>query len=203
MHIGCVDMRGYAWKSKGDLDRAIEDYDKAVVLDPGNEIALINRGVAWSLRGNSIKAIASFNEAIRTNRYSYRAFLNRGMERAERGELGRAYDDYREAIRLKPDYATAHNNLAWRMAIVSDPQFRDSAQAVEHAEKAVQLTGDPYYRDTLAAAYAAAGRFEDAVREQTRALAEVKAEHRGGVAARLELYKQGKAIYCPGGPECD
>ena len=55
------------------------------------------------------------------------------------GKLDEAIADYREAIRLKPDYAMAHNNLAYALTMHPDPAKRDPAAALEHARKATQL----------------------------------------------------------------
>ena len=74
-----------------------------------------------------------------------------------------------EAIELDPDDALAFNNKAWVLATASHAQARDGREAVRLARQAVSLDDDPGYRDTLAAAYAEAGRFDDAT--QTAQLA--------------------------------
>jgi tetratricopeptide (TPR) repeat protein len=56
--------RGIAWSDKGDLDRAIADYDQAIRLNPKHEHAYVNRGVAWSDKGDLDRAIADYTEAI-------------------------------------------------------------------------------------------------------------------------------------------
>ncbi|MGE5199998.1 MAG: hypothetical protein ACM3H9_10185, partial [Rhodospirillaceae bacterium] len=78
---------------------------------------------------------------------------------------------------------------------------RDAARAIELGERAVRLTSrqDPESLDTLAAAYAEAGRFGDAAATAREALA--VAARRGAVnrdlAARLELYTRGQAYREP------
>lgn len=202
-HKAAFRNRGFSWMDIGEMDRAIEDFDKVILIDPKDDDAFVNRGIAWSQKGDIKKAMANYDEAIRKYRYNYRAFLNRGKTWADMGDLDKAFKDYEAALKLEPDYAVAHNNLAWKMASVRDPKYRDEMKAVEHAEKAVHFKGNAHHRDTLAAAYAAVGRFDDAIREGTRALAELKPRYKPAAAARLEFYKQGKALYCPGGPECD
>lgn len=86
--------------------------------------------------------------------------------------------------------AWACNTLAWTYATAADANKRNAEKAVTLAEKAYSLDNDDAIRDTLAAAYAEAGRFADAVREQ-QAIVD------GGAtdpqfSDRLELYKQGK-----------
>jgi tetratricopeptide (TPR) repeat protein len=69
---------------------------------------------------------------------------------------------YRKAIGLNRDYSLAHNNLAWLLANCPDPRFRDPAEAVRLAKRAVELgRGDAW--NTLGAAYYRTGDWEAAV----------------------------------------
>jgi Flp pilus assembly protein TadD len=79
--------------------------------------------------------------------------------------------EYTEALRLQPDFAGALNNLAWLRATNPDEQFRAGAEAVRLAERACELTEykEPLFIGTLGAAYAEAGRFEEAAKMATQA----------------------------------
>ena len=59
--------RGNAWQSKGELDKAIADYDKAIKADPTDADAWNNRGAAWRGKGDIDKAMADYREALRIN----------------------------------------------------------------------------------------------------------------------------------------
>jgi hypothetical protein len=88
------------------------------------------------------------------------------------------------------------NNLAWLLATCPDGQHRDGKRAVELASKACELTDwkVPTCIGTLAAAYAEAGQFDEAVRWQQKALddpAYVR-EYGEGARRRLELYRNKK-----------
>ena len=56
--------RGYAFKFKGDYDRALEDYDQAILLNPAYANAYNNRGVIYRLKGEYDRAIADYDQAI-------------------------------------------------------------------------------------------------------------------------------------------
>jgi len=73
---------------------------------------------------------------------------------------------------LNPEDPNSYNNLAWIRATHPDPRFRNGLEAVELAEKACKLVKvkDLYLLDTLAAAYAEAGRFPEAVETQEEAI---------------------------------
>ena len=79
---------------------------------------------------------------------------------------------YREALKLRPAFPAALNNLAWILAANLDPQLRNGPEAVKFAEQACQLTEskEPLLVGTLAAAYAEAGRFPEAIQLASRAL---------------------------------
>ena len=90
-------------------------------------------------------------------------------------QTAQAIAHYTETLRLKPDHAVALNNLAWIRAAQPQAEFRDGPEAVRLAQRACELTRHqaPAPLETLAAAYAEAGRFEDAVAiaEEARQLA--------------------------------
>ena len=69
-----------------------------------------------------------------------------------------------------PTGPEVHNNLAWLLATHPSAEFRNGAEAVPLAERACQLTGGTNLAmlATLAAAYAEAGRFPEAVSTQQK-----------------------------------
>ncbi len=90
----------------------------------------------------------------------------------------------------------ARNDFAWELAVSAAEQLRNGALAVEVMEGITAERPSPGYLDTLAAAYAEAGRFEDAVRAQQRAIDALSgsgtAEVRDTFLERLELYRAGQ-----------
>ena len=90
----------------------------------------------------------------------------------------------------------AYNDLAWLLATTPNDSFRNGKQAVEFALKASQLTNQksPTVLDTLAAAYAELGNFEEAVNSENKALTFSEFVQRSGNEARqrLQLYTEGK-----------
>jgi tetratricopeptide (TPR) repeat protein len=63
-----------AYMTKGDYDRAIQDYDRAVSLDPKNFLAFNNRGFAYGGKGNFDRAIQDYDQAISRNPNAALAF---------------------------------------------------------------------------------------------------------------------------------
>ncbi len=116
--------RGIAYAKKGDLDRAIADFDQALRLDPDSTFALNNRGAAYARKGQYNEAIADFNEAIRLDGQSATAYNNRGTAYGKLGQYDRALEDFEQAVRLDPKDMGAQNNR--RLAL----QLKGSAASV-------------------------------------------------------------------------
>jgi tetratricopeptide (TPR) repeat protein len=106
---------------------------------------------------------------------------------AAEGRNRAAMAGFRRALALRPDYPEALNGLAW-LIVTDDAERRDPAAAIPLAERAVALTGrkNGHYLDTLAAAYAAAGRREEALRAVTEALVLARADGDAAFIAELE-----------------
>ena len=118
---------------------------------------------------------------------------------ALRGRNREAIEHYRAVLLYHPDTPLVMNNLAWILATSGDAELRDSAEAVRLAEGACGLTRRrvALFVGTLAASYAAAGRFDDAVRAAQEAIATATAAGEMALADNtrhsLELYRAGKA----------
>ena len=92
--------RGIEWAAKSNYDRAIDDYDAALRLNPKFTDALYNRGNAWSGKGESDRAIADYDAAIGVSPREPSAYIGRAVELSVKGDYGRAVADYDAAIAL-------------------------------------------------------------------------------------------------------
>jgi len=143
------------------------------------------------------------------------AILQRAIAHGHNRDWSAAIDDFEQVIAIrKPvimdsefktnnanSLVSATNGLAWLRATCPDGRYRSGAEAVRLAAEAVRMRPWPEYRDTLAAAYAEAGRFEDAASEQEAAIAMLndrgKQLYLKKFRARLALYRQGKPYRAP------
>ncbi len=128
-----------------------------------------------------------------------RTYARRGNQLSSEGETQKALSDFEQAIQMQPDLVLALNGAAWILATDADAKIRDGKKAVEYATRACEVTNwqDPDYFDTLAAAYAEAGQFENAVKWQTKAVAAVPEEQRDDFQSRLDLYQSDKPFREP------
>ena len=130
--IGIYNNRGFEYRYKGDLDRAIADYSEAIRLDPKYALTYSHRGFAWRKKGDFDRAIADYSEAVRLDPKYARAYDNRGDVHRDKGDLHRAIADYSEAIRLDPKYAVAYHDrcIAWRNKGDLDRAIADYSEAI-------------------------------------------------------------------------
>src|ERR1035437_243317 len=103
------DYRGNAYSTKGDYDRAIQQYDQAIRLDP-NDIVYDARGDAYKKKRDYDHAIQDFSEAIHLNPNDERAYYDRGEAYISKGDYGRAIQDYNQAIRLNSNLTNGYGN---------------------------------------------------------------------------------------------
>ena len=103
-------FRGLRKWTIGNLAGAVEDYDKAIRLNPHDFDVYTNRAVARTESGDIESALMDFDQAIRfAPREKLAAiYLNRGSVLADLGDIDGAIEDYDSAIRLNPEYTSAY-----------------------------------------------------------------------------------------------
>jgi Flp pilus assembly protein TadD len=132
-----------------------------------------------------------------TTRLRYASLLHQS------GDLSGAISQYRQVLSLQPDSVEALNNLAWILATASDDNVRNGAEAVQLAERASRLppVKGMCVPGTLAAAYAEAGRFPEAIATAEQAVESETAAGEMQFAAMnqqlLTLYRAGRPFHQP------
>ncbi|MHC4499894.1 MAG: tetratricopeptide repeat protein, partial [Planctomycetota bacterium] len=122
-------------------------------------------------QGRFEEAVAHNREALRIRPNYFNALGGLAAALARLGKTEEAVAYYTQALRLEPNDVFSLNNLAWIYATQKGTQFRNPKRAVRLAEQACKLTNyeDPAILDTLAAAYAADGRFTEAIETAEKA----------------------------------
>ena len=152
------------------------------------------RGYSWQTKRQFARAIEDYAEAIKINPSDAEAYYLRGFSHQSLGDIDNALRDYEEAIRLDPKYTRPYNEIAWIRAACDRDQYRDGDEAVKYATIACELTDwkDWNYLDTLAAAYAEQGRFEEAKKWEKKAIALAPPARTETIQHRFELYEAEK-----------
>ena len=161
--------------------RLCRAYAKALVAKGQNKLALEELQAAVKLAPTDVSLI-----------YELAGLLSL------QGRNHEALEYYNRAIEAEPKSVAVLNDLAWILATTPDDKIRDGPRAVKLAERACQLTEwkAALLMGTLAAAYAEAGQFTNAVTMAEKARDTARAGRQETVAQRneelLSLYRSGK-----------
>jgi tetratricopeptide (TPR) repeat protein len=164
---------GDCYLQKGRVDDAITQYQKALEIKQDLPAAHANLGFCFLRKGRVDEAIVQYQKAIELQPNFPEAYNNLGNAFRLKGNGTGAVAAYQNALELQPDFTLPRTHLAWMLATWPDASIRNGNKAVILAEKANQLTGGrkPDVLRVLAAAYAEAGRFAEAVSTGQKALA--------------------------------
>ncbi len=183
---------------QGKFDQAEAEFRKALALKPLD--AQIHRSFAATLGqlGKQGEAASQLQTAL-TIKSDLPTQLELAQMFFQQSDLRQAETQYRQALRLDPDCLEALNNLGWLLATASDDKLRNGAEAVRLAERARRLPPGKgiCVAGTLAAAYAEAGRFPEAVATAEKA---VREETAAGETRFAELNRQLLTVYRSGKP---
>jgi Tfp pilus assembly protein PilF len=186
---------------KDRVEEAVGHFQRAIELQPNYPDAHYNLGVVLGRRNDVDGAIAQFRTLLKMspNDSASNAALAYTLE--HKGLFGEAVAHYEIVLKSDPNSVFALNNLSWLLSTNPDASVRNGPRAVELALRSNRIANQtsPAILRTLAAAYAEAGQFENAV-EAARAgadLAYVQGDH--SFAARLEreadLYRQHRPLH--------
>ncbi len=103
---------GKTYLEKQDFDMAIQEFNEALRLKPGDDTALIDRGTAFNEIDKYDKAIADFSKVIKGSRQSYLAYNNRGVSYLRKGLYDNALSDLDRAMKIEPVQPFAYLNAA-------------------------------------------------------------------------------------------
>jgi tetratricopeptide (TPR) repeat protein len=187
--------------AQGKAEEAIPHFQAALRIRPNDMDTHVVLGMALLDRGKADEATAQFLEAVRLQPTNSVANYQLALVRQNQRQLREAITCYRNALAAQPDWPELLNNFAWLLASNPDPALRNGPEAVTLAERACKITNEkePLFLGTLAAAYAEAGRFTEAIGTAEKASSLAAAAGLKEVADKntelLTLYRSGKPFH--------
>jgi len=195
-HIGLGDVLAAQDKYAG----AEAEYLTALQLKPDNLAAREALAAVLAKKGETDKALTCLYEGLNIQPTAEIHAQIAEILTTE-GNVQEAVGQYLAALKLSPDSLDALNNLAWVLATSPDTGIRDGARAAQFAERACELTRyqKTIFVGTLAAAYAEAGRFDDAMATAEKAIALAGKNGESALLQKnrelLELYRAHRAYH--------
>jgi len=192
--------RATVWFELGEYENAIADYARALQANPNLAAVHNNRAIAYYQLGDEGRAMADMNSLVRLRPRDPHSYNERGWLLHNQGRYELAAADYQRAADLNPNSPTTLGNQAWLWATCPEAELRDAEGAIEAASRACSMTDyqNGFLVGTLAAAYAEAGEFDKAVRQQTQAVELAPLEMKKTYRQRLALYKENKPLRARG-----
>jgi len=189
----------------GYYERGVRHFDAgrydAAIDDSNSSLRLGTSSGAYSYLGRCRHAREEYELAIQELTFALQLdgsftpdLILRGDCQYVLGRYAEARSDFERAVSRAPQDPWGYNALAWMLARCPDDNFRDGTRAISLATRACELTDweDAYPLDTLAAAYAETGRYDEAIRWQQNAIRLAPIEERELFEEALELYERGE-----------
>jgi tetratricopeptide (TPR) repeat protein len=187
--------RATLYVQAGDIERAVADYQEAIRLEPNLTQALVGYGRLCHMNGQFDEALAHFDRAMeQSSDVTAEVACSRGDLLVDLGRYRDALQDYAKAIDVDPQFEHAYRNGAWLLATCPDETIRDAEAALAGAKKALECGyGDRCAAlDTLAAAQANAGQYQQAVATISQAIQIAPEEARSDYEERRTMYQAGQ-----------
>ena len=184
---------------QGRTTEALKYFQKALALKPDSAKIHFNLASLFVASGQLDEAVKHYQQALELMPDFTRARYQFGLLLQRRGLFGAAVAQFERILEVDPKHIATLNNLAWLLATCPEGSLRNGNKAVELAQSAVQLSGgrSPEILDTLAAAYAEAGRFPEAVETARQAsdlsAAQDKQSLTDAIQAQLRFYETNSA----------
>lgn len=184
----------------GQPQKALESLQRALANQPQSFGIHAELGNTHLRLGDKDNAAKHFQAALDLQPDHAESHCGLANLRLGENKHAEACQHYRAALKTEPDELSALNNLAWVLSTTTDETLRDGKAAIPSAEHAAELTErkQPVILMTLAAAYAAAGRFDDAIStaETARQLAEASNNQAlaNTLSTHLTAYRSGNAL---------
>lgn len=189
-----------ALAAQQDYDEAQQHYHQAVESDSTNVAAHFGLARVLVRQGQTSEATAHLRRLVALSPTNADAHQMLGEILQSQQKLLDALRHFRHALKLEPDSLPLQNNVAWILATHPNTEVRQIEEALRLSEQVSQRTNltNPHYLDTLAAAYANAEQYEQAVTTAQLAidlLTEPKQQAiRQQITERLKLYEQEQAF---------
>lgn len=199
-NVQVLNNLGKAHQLLGNLNEAMTYYIKAIEIKPDFAVPYHNIGLILTNSRMYEAAISHYLQALKYQPDSIKSHYQIAIPLMKTGRIEEAIKHYYEVLRLAPDSPEALSHLAWIMVTCGDHEVRDVPKAIELAIRASDITSHERIDilEILAAIYAEAGQFEDAIVIGQKALEVAQSQQRvqiiEGIKNRLALYQKGETI---------
>ncbi len=205
-HVNTITLNalGEALMMQGKSEEATSEFREAIRLNPYHMKAIINLGDALFKLGDQSHATESFRKAITLDPANAAVIEQKwGRLLYQDGKRQDGISKLEHAYLLHPEKLGVVNDLSWMLATVPEESLRNGPRSLELALAVDRESGgkDPFFLDTLAAAYAENRNFKQALRTSRHALKLAESSENKELVKSLReeisLYEVGKPVRNP------
>lgn len=120
---------------KGEVDRAIADYDQIIEHDPNNRFARLYRASAYVRNRETDAALADYDKAVELDPKDVYAYLGRAGAYRAKGDVDRAIDDYGRVLQIHPENVHAYVGRSAAYRIEDEP-----GRAIVDCNRAIEIS---------------------------------------------------------------
>jgi tetratricopeptide (TPR) repeat protein len=189
------------WRQCGMYANVEMLWQATLARNPDSWLAHNNLGTILRQKGRVDEAISHYQQALQIRPDNESVHFNLAKALYQKGQVDQAIAQFQWALQIQPADMEAQNNLAWCLATAPQASLRNGDKAVQLARQANELAGgkNPVILGTLAAAFAEAGQFGDAVRNAQKAIELARAagwqDLAGKLNGELRRYEAGLPLH--------
>ncbi len=157
---------GNIFRTLGKLDKAIEFYNKCLLLNPEYTNAYYNMGLIFKNQGKLNNSVEAFKKCVLYKPDFVEAYNNLGIILKNKDEYEKSIEAFRKCIELKPDYIEAYNNMG--ITLKNQGKFEEEIETYNYA-----ISINPNYaqlHNNLGLALKEQGKLDQAIQSFEKAL---------------------------------
>ncbi len=158
--------RGIVYKKLNMPQLALDDFNRAIMINPRYPEAYYNRGGVHKMTGNLESALNDYAKTIELEPDNFQGFDARGYIHRRQGKLTEALEDFKTSIRLNPRNPEVYNNRAY----IYQKQGRKDLALADYTQAISADPGYVYAYNNRGNLYLEEGEYTPAIADYSRAL---------------------------------
>jgi tetratricopeptide (TPR) repeat protein len=136
---------GTTYRELKQYRKAAEYYDKAIKLDPKDDVALTNKGSALCRLGRHKEELLCYKKAVKVNPKNYVAWSNYGTELINKGDFSKGIKCINKAMKINPKYISEPALFSKAFALVKQRKYKLANVSIRKIVKSVKKDATDYY----------------------------------------------------------
>lgn len=116
--------KGNGYYHQGQYEKAVEEYSRAIGINPNDVDALNNRGITYNIMGLYDHAVKDFTKVLKLAPEELFAYQSRAITYSAMEKYRDAYKDYEAVLKLNPSFSYSHFALLYTSFYLTKKEFK-------------------------------------------------------------------------------